>query len=1018
MKTQISRNSHQSYKRYSAVYQQQGRMLTDDDWNVMSAIIKERLDDVVRDVIGSGSPRERGVVGVVQDGVSTTYQLQWGNVYVNGIAGELRAHPKAILSDPQARLVEYAQQADFPSAPPITATNYVLYLDVWERAVTSIEDVELRDPGLHGADTCTRSQTMVQLKWCPADIDPEDPAQNPGIGDALLSLSLRAGATDSDPCDPCAEEIELQERVGSYLFRVEVHDVVYDQTGAPTQLTLKWSSENGAEHFSVDDVPSSFTAGAWVYEFTSGEAEDFATEKHLGFRLDTNSMWSPSRGQIEVGYPEVTPSGYSLVRRWDGYCVLQRNGAVWQLAIGSQGALGADRGVALSSTIANSAPGFVEQGTSVRINLDAIELSIDLDSRQLLAGDYWLAPVREAVHVSGDVLLDGSAPQGVRHHYLTLVSTSSGAVTWSESPWSAETLRALRFPPLTDLNAHEVGYSMPLCSDAVDAGQATVRSLLEGALGSEWADPGDINPSVRDILDTLLCRMNAAHVPIEQNAQLCPTLQDPAIESVQDALNALCVLEADSCATFTVFPRPGWESVFSQIGAGADAHICFREGVFDLSDTLVIQGKGHLCISGAGAGTRIVCQRRETALRFEDCVSVNLRDLAVESGAIARTKMEQGITGAVTAIDCPHVHIESASLKCAGATRFGASCLTVSHDSAALARAGRERSLRVKACSLSVGHFQTGMLLLNLDRVQVEDNELRVRPKPESLSLPTQLKDPLYRASVRRLLIHDSVIRDFSSDAALDSSVRDLRVSGRRVQFRSPVDDADWMALLESETNGVTVRSNQHLLDIAKNAAERILEDASFRSGFSDFKDWYLEFQRQNPAVAYAGIVCGGRVAKEVRIVNNTLFGVLEGIHIGVGEERVQVSGRFDMAGTVHINGNSVHVMLPPGYRRRRGGIFVGNCNHLSAENNHITVQRFPLTDDTAIDGIRVWGHLGRIAIVRQNYMNHCTTGVRVNPVAPTAGVTSQWLVGDNMMPSAAVAVAAPSSVRRVSNFA
>ncbi len=33
MKTEISRDSHQPKKRYSGVYQQQGRMLTDADWN-------------------------------------------------------------------------------------------------------------------------------------------------------------------------------------------------------------------------------------------------------------------------------------------------------------------------------------------------------------------------------------------------------------------------------------------------------------------------------------------------------------------------------------------------------------------------------------------------------------------------------------------------------------------------------------------------------------------------------------------------------------------------------------------------------------------------------------------------------------------------------------------------------------------------------------------------------------------------------------------------------------------------
>ncbi len=79
MKTQISRDSHVPAKRYSGVYQQQGRMITDADWNALSDLVKERLDDVLRDVIGSGTPRRRGIVDVeVAGDDSKEYRMQWG----------------------------------------------------------------------------------------------------------------------------------------------------------------------------------------------------------------------------------------------------------------------------------------------------------------------------------------------------------------------------------------------------------------------------------------------------------------------------------------------------------------------------------------------------------------------------------------------------------------------------------------------------------------------------------------------------------------------------------------------------------------------------------------------------------------------------------------------------------------------------------------------------------------------------------------------------------------------------
>ena len=55
MKTQRSRNTFDALKRYSGVYQQQGRMITDADWNELSDLLKERLNDVLRDVVGGGS---------------------------------------------------------------------------------------------------------------------------------------------------------------------------------------------------------------------------------------------------------------------------------------------------------------------------------------------------------------------------------------------------------------------------------------------------------------------------------------------------------------------------------------------------------------------------------------------------------------------------------------------------------------------------------------------------------------------------------------------------------------------------------------------------------------------------------------------------------------------------------------------------------------------------------------------------------------------------------------------------
>jgi len=455
MKTEISRDSNQPDKRYSGVYQQQGRMLSDADWNELSDLAKERLADVLRDVIGSGTPQARSIVSVetLADG-SKEYKLQWGYAYVDGIQAQLMPREEATIGSSPSLDEIYSNQADFPQAPVLPVSDYKLYLDVWERTVVSLEDNELSDPGLHGADTCTRTQTMAQLKWC--DIT-EGPSSFPTRGDALLTLQLRRGSTEPDPCDPCADKVPIQKNAGNYLFRVEVHDAGYNSAGNPERITLKWSSENGAEQFNKTNLPPGFASQRWVYEFFSDEAEDFASEKHLGYHKQKTPVWSPIRYPLENGYPDVDPA--EMVRRWDGYCTLEYSTGDWKLASDGDGPLGVDLEVGLSNSNPSDDLGHISEGPIVSINLSSMILTLDLDGKQLLAGDYWAVPVREAVHTAGDVLLGPVEPCGIIHHYLALASVSGGIVTG----FVGDECKSLEFSPLTDLHADDVCFDNAQC---------------------------------------------------------------------------------------------------------------------------------------------------------------------------------------------------------------------------------------------------------------------------------------------------------------------------------------------------------------------------------------------------------------------------------------------------------------------------------------------------------------------------------------------------------------------------
>ncbi len=334
MKTQISRDSFQPEQRYSGVYLQQGRMLTDADWNELTDIEKARLVDALRDAISGtttpagavagGSPRVGGLRIIADPVDSDKLFVQPGTLYVEGVPTRLASPTNLPING----------QPDYPIQADYSGQSLRLYADVWERTVTGLEQTGLMDAALHGADTASRTQTMVQVKWCPGTgagaVDPMNPAANPPQGTGLMTLKLTLIASSADSCDPCAGQVKVDERLGNYLFRVEIHD--YDP--ATGLMTLKWSRDNGAEACRVAEMPTGFAQGDWVWEYLDND-----TERLLGNHFVTNAK--KVRGLIKETC--TTPIGVhepkTYVRQWDGY--LRINLTTQAIVAGR------DRGVAL-----------------------------------------------------------------------------------------------------------------------------------------------------------------------------------------------------------------------------------------------------------------------------------------------------------------------------------------------------------------------------------------------------------------------------------------------------------------------------------------------------------------------------------------------------------------------------------------------------------------------------------------------------------------------------------------------
>jgi len=631
MKTQISRDSFKSDKRYSGVYLQQGRMITDADWNEETEISRRRLDDALADTVTSGVPRDNGLK--LEAVAGQPLRVRRGRVYASG-AGALVT---GTLADP-AQPFGLNQQADLPLPDGVTppATGYRLYVDVWERAVTSLEDPEqLRDAAFHGADTAARTQTMAQLKWCNPTVDPESPAVNPRMGDAKLTLTLRSQLAGLDPCDPCAREITIPPRVGNYLFRLEVHAVEGGPKN-PTRVVLKWSSENGAEAHAVGTEPADFKGSDWVYEYFTTR-----TEKHLGVHLAGGI--TPLAGELVEGFPAAAPTGFPFVRRWDGYCSLRRQGNQWSLQDGRE------RGVDLSTGSAADADGHVAFGNNgLGAQLSTLTLDLGLSSQtSFVAGDYWLAPVRESVDEPGDVVLDDAPPAGIRHSYLLLATIDATGVVVAPD---TNRQQRLDFPSLTTLAARDVDYTANCPSGLFDATHDTVQKALDRICGInavhvgfnkpcdtsiyKGVDPASINTVAKAL--ALLCDVRAEQISYK-NDPACTTLAGAT--TVQQALDLLCMHESAGGCRTTIGEggdfRTLKEAVDAFLARGETA-LCFcllpGEHLVD-KDILLAPVPGkllHFSLEGCGPASLL---RLNAELSIAGYVSARLSDLAMAIGA-------------------------------------------------------------------------------------------------------------------------------------------------------------------------------------------------------------------------------------------------------------------------------------------------------------------------------------------------------------------------------------------------
>lgn len=312
MHADLSRLTFRPERHYSAVLAQQGRVQLDADANEQTAIELAARRALTADLIGQhGGPA--GATGfriTFQGGQRDLDDLTigGGRYYVDGIPLDAnRPRPGVPVPD------DDTDHDDAPASPDTAAEAaspwtywdqpdahldreragdrlptqfpFVVYLKVWERAVTAAEDPALREVALGAAlpDTAARVKVVWQVRPLPlSELTELSGPSGPSAADGQPSpdevrrafrawadrqeapgarIALRAERPERADEDPCLVAPDARYRgPENQLYRVEIHD-----GGSAREATFKWSRENGSVVFPVDDLD-----GTWVQLATLG----------------------------------------------------------------------------------------------------------------------------------------------------------------------------------------------------------------------------------------------------------------------------------------------------------------------------------------------------------------------------------------------------------------------------------------------------------------------------------------------------------------------------------------------------------------------------------------------------------------------------------------------------------------------------------------------------------------------------------------------------------------------------
>jgi hypothetical protein len=498
MKGDFTRDTFHVAKHFSRVLMQQGRVTLDADSNEQTAINLHYLRTLARDVIGPYAA-PAGVNGgfLLKVDSKNVFSVSEGRYFVDGILVEndfrnctYKHQPDYPASDTDDPLLQAIQKND-------TKTRFGIFLDVWERHITAIEDDAIRETALGGPDTCTRAKVVWQIRALPLTEDQqkkmadaakkisgqleelwkkkaqlekdfiaesdktkqvallkqlqlldEDLARLTQLSflrphEVLLSRLVRLSnaklAARVDPGqkteDACVTPPASKYRgAENQLYRVEIHQG--GKIGDNTPPTFKWSRDNGS------------VATAWLgcegSDLQVPSTRGFAAGNWVELSDDTLELLGQPGILVQLVKVEGAILSVDPATTLPQFSEFPKNPKLrrWDQAATEAVSLADDNAVPIQESPAGAKP---KQAVWMDLE-DGVQIQFS-PGGEYRTGDYWLIPARaETGNVewpqAEDLNPQPLPPHGIEHHHALL-----GFVSWANEKLNVENAR-FEFWPL------------------------------------------------------------------------------------------------------------------------------------------------------------------------------------------------------------------------------------------------------------------------------------------------------------------------------------------------------------------------------------------------------------------------------------------------------------------------------------------------------------------------------------------------------------------------------------------